>query len=465
MMSKITGWIRTTSLWINIAIICTVFFPPLIIFNLLGVGPLNNKALAFFNLMMCVILTLRYGLLKNLQGWFILFFMSWMVGTNLYSGADATKSLGCLLCRMWYICLLVYMVAYIVKDKVRYKWLVSMLGLTSLTASGAFVIILVKSTLQLVDISSKSDMLWGQIMNGRLNGMSNSNILGDTAVAILASAVWLFSLLKNSREEAKTHSLCKIIINIVSITSGLLSVLILSLSKSRGAIASAVIALGILSWFLIKDNKYIILKKMIFSMGMVTALCLLLAIIPKIYNFSVLKCVEGRFGLESERYITVHEKLIPTGEQTDWTSLTDRPLIWHAVINMLDEEPKWWITGITAAKSSEIYIRDIYYQRPDKIALHAHNGYIEVLYLYGIPGAIILGAILFVWLRSGLKIFFDKNESSSVRGLVAFAVAALAVGFVEIYPFPFNQLYLLCYFTFMTAGICERRCEDKNEND
>lgn len=477
MMRRITGWLKTTSLWINVAVIFTVLFPALIVLNLVGIGPLNNKVLALGNLLLCLILIGRYGVLKQSQRCLVLIFLIWMTGTSLYAGADIIKALGCLLNRMWYVCLMVYLVAIILDEKARRKWITTMLGFTVAFVIPVFGRILIKGTMQLVNSSYESNMLWGQIMNGRLNGMSNSNILGDAAVAILIASIWLVSIAASDSKITVIVFLPELIkmrkaiadkvFIVIGILGGIMSMLILGLSKSRGAIISSILSVGLLFLILEKSengNKKLMIRDFLAAIVAMAVFTVILFVVPKVYNSGVLNYVENRYGVQSEHYAYVHEKLISETDEANLTSLTDRPLIWRAVIKMLDEEPKWWITGITAAKSSEIYVRDIYYQRPDKIALHAHNGYVESLYLYGIPGALLLGIILIGWIRCGIKIFFNRKEKNCIRQLTVFAVASLMVGFVEIYPFPFNQLYLLSYFTFLAAGICEKRSEVKIED-
>lgn len=437
----------------------SILYIPGIFLQLVGISLINSKFVAVCNLLLLICLSVKYKLYLNRRMWYAAVFVTWMIITSLWQGAGIIKAVGNAQIRMWYLAFLICEVAYLLEEEYRKKWLYILLLVCSVVGVTFLVIVLVKTTSSVLIVNNVEDWAWGVIKNGRINAFSNANILGASSSAIFMSSTLIWVLHGIGPMPNK-----KIVYRAISIMGILVSMVILGLAGSRGAILATGFGAGIIVAEIIRNKLNItkilphiviaLMASAVIAVGLISIGTLTRAA----YADALIGKAERMYGIESEEYFEIKEQMTPSVSLYDMDSLSSRPLIWKAAFRMISENSDMLITGITAAKAPDTAIRDVYEGRPDKVEVHAHNGYVQVIFLYGIPGGFMLMVLLAEWILSWFKVFVSKNHYS--RYLLAFPIASLALGMVEIYPFPHTQFYLLTFFFFTTVGIC---CE-KTDN-
>lgn len=449
--------LQTISL-LHIGALLTILYIPGIFLQLIGISLINSKLLAVGNLFLLICISVKYKLYLNRRMWYAAVFVTWMIITSLWQGAGIIKAVGNAQIRMWYLAFLICEVAYLLEEEYRKKWLYIHLLVCSVVGVTFLVIVLIKTTSSVLIVNNVEDWAWGVVKNGRINAFSNANILGASSSAIFMSSVLIWVLHGIGPMPNK-----KIVYRAISIMGILVSMVILGLAGSRGAILATGFGIGFIVAEIIRNKLNItkilphIVIALMASATVAVGLISVGTLTRTAYADALIGKAEEMYGFESEEYFEIKEQMTPSVSLYDMDSLSSRPLIWKAAFRMISEDPNMLITGITAAKAPDTAIRDVYEGRPDKVEVHAHNGYVQAVFLYGIPGGFMLVVLLADWILSGTKIFVRKDHYS--RFLLAFPVAALALGIVEIYPFPHTQFYLLTFFFFATVGICCARTD------
>lgn len=463
--SSFKHFFENTNILLWIATIEGVFVVPAVALQLVRYTYINSKLLAIVNLSLVIIMVLRYKLWNMRVTWLLALFLAWTYATSLYRGTDLLKTFGCVTLRAWYLAILLCFVAIVLEKKWRKRWLYSLMAVGLTSESALFVIFISKATDALLHPEVETDTIWGLFKNGRIHAMSNANTVGIESAASVLMAVWLLltsiSNYKKAKESGhKFNAVCSMTGIVIWGIEGLISVVMLSLSGSRGSILATGLGMAVITFGSIWAKKKTKgACKIFLSMGMAVAAVAItvgIAYIPnKLYTVSANHYVADNASDEIRDSEDIGEQLRPFGVTYEVGTFTDRTLIWKAVFKNMDDDPVSWLTGITVPMAPYVFVQDVYEGRPDKPAVHAHNGYIESLWLYGIPGAILLAVMLVSWIISGLKLFFSKDEFlGTERLVVAFAVAAMAEGMVEVFPFPFTVDWTLTFMFFIAAGTC-----------
>lgn len=450
-------------------IVYLVAFPVLIIVQHYGYVWIRKKGVTILSLSLLIVLIFAFRLYSERITWFIGIFLVWMCVNALLVNGSVIKAFGGTTVGMWYVCLLAYFVAYLFAEKKKTIFmyllcLAEILGSVLITSK-----VLVTATGGLFGLNAQSSMLKGMFKIGRLHGLSNANTLGEVETVSILATIWLIIMTKEyvaSKKMSKAAGIALIALYAVFFAQ---SFFILCLSGSRGSIIATAGGVAVMIFAVSKDKLLtsdkcskeahkpigFLIKGIVLPVGIAVVAAVIFiscSFVPKkLYDMYAFGRAEKMYGADSDEYMAIKETLVPYGAGYEVSTLTDRTLIWNAVINMMDEEPIRWLTGVTSAEISNTYIQDVYEGRPDKVAYYSHNGYLEVLFAYGIPGALMLLIILIEWLVAGVRTTFG-NSLMGEKLAMAFAVSALAHGMVECTPFPRVSLFMVSFFFFVAAG-------------
>lgn len=422
-----------------------------------------SQILSMFNLCMIIVCLFRYRLWKYRACWLVGIILAWAYGTAIYKGADILKVFGCVSMRAWYLAIALFIVALVLDEKKRMKWLYCVCATGVVSATSFLGIFVVKATRELLYVSYVSDEKWGVIKSGRLHAMGNANTVGCEAVAAVLMATWLVYVSAVKQKRAKQKGRSKIATawfysGVVWFLAGAFDLVALGLSGSRGAILATAFGVSVMACGVVFRCKGGAWKRIVLSASTFLLVCVATIAISyaskQVYDVSIEYFVDNCDDSSLRNRTEVMGRLKPLGVTYEVGTLTDRTLIWKAVFQMMNENPEMWLTGITAPEVAYTFVQDVYEGRPDKPAVHAHNGYIQTLWTFGIPGALILVIILIDWGVEGIKAFFISKTAGPERFMVIFAVAALAEGMVEIFPFPFTVDWTLTFMFFIAVGTC-----------
>lgn len=440
-------------------LVCVLIFP-LLFLNTFEIKLISSKPAAVVFLLMDLSLIFIFVLWKDINVSLLVLFVVWMGFASMHEGTTAIKAFGGSTPRYWLICISVFLTGYLMRGDKRKKWISAMLASFVIPANICFVLVFIRALGNLFDTSKLTDLTYGEFRNGRLHGLNNANTLGAVAALSLVAFVWMaFEAFKKKK-----------ISIVLPAFFGLFDLLIIGLSRSRGAIFAGSCGIGIVifcyAYGKIKDangtnntlkhnisptNKKSF-KKVTGAIGvsLLVAIVCVFAIILLKKPFDACIRIIAKQKMSDSEYERIANTLVPYGMDYAIDTLTDRTLIWPATIRMFAENHLRWVFGYTAADSVGVRINYIYPGRPELWAVYAHNGLLQYLITYGIPGILLIAAIAIVWTISGLKLFFSEKPSP----IVAFGFIPLVLGIVEVHPFPFWALTFPTLLFFFAAGIC-----------
>lgn len=411
-------------------------------------GP-THKFLAPLFLVLVMLLVWQHNLWKYKLAWVYFAFFLWMSLTSFFSSWDILGSFGGPIPRVWFICTLFFIVGLVTDTEKRRRWLTWIFSLSALTYSITYIVCLKYATMALLNPDFESSMNLGIFRNGRLHAFGNANTLGVITVVSVLEGCWLIVRLYKAKRGW-----------IYCIPVGfyiLLSYLMLGLSRSRGsilAVAGGIAAFTFITIFQKGPKRSIKQFFLAFALTLTTiAVSLLLSFVPKtLYDAAALN-LASRSQLVSAN--DARELLTPVAIDDSIDNLSDRTLIWAAVIRMMNEKPVRWLTGITNANVHPNQIYDVYEGRPELTAYYAHSGYVESLLVYGLPGVFLLFVLIAEMIFAGVKSAFLSFPTKITSRLpISFAVAALINGVVEDLPIPYTSFRSLTAFFFLAAGCC-----------
>lgn len=442
--------------------LAAILIVPMIFLQMFGVNCISTRPAALVFFILDIVLIVRLRLFKRPHVVFLLLFLVWMECTSAFAGASFIKIVGGAVPRIWYVCVFGFLSAYVCRKEKRRQWILGLLGTILFSGIVTFSLILFHAIQSLVLGAEGRTEVLGVFRNGRLCAFGNMNTLGAMAVPVLLAAILL--LLMFERKEAffwkdnKTGIPC---IAMAGCFGGmLLAGLILSLSRSRGAILACGAAIGVIT-FRVCYERWILSETKLFKRVLAVCVPALTACFTVVVLFAVKELFDAvllrvvKTCVDAAAYREIREVLTPYGIGYALDTLTDRTLIWPAVIRGMQENKIRWLTGVTAAESSAIPINYIYENRPELSVTHAHNGYLQYLFMYGIPGFLLLLLNLAVWCKNGIKRIFSKQKEDFLSGAsVCFLILAVIMGIVEVYPFTAWGIHLISYLFFVVAGVC-----------
>lgn len=444
-----------------------LLLPLLFIWDSWDIGQLSS-GIAVICLCLISFLVLSFHVYKEPHFWVWMMTYLWIGCTAFYCGDDLVSSFGGWLIRKWLICGMFFLTAVLQKKEDRARWFKLIIILTVSVIS--FCCLSAELTASASLLIKKQVMLpvKGSLINGRLSAFGNPNRLAPiSAIGCMGTLSLMMCLLQDKRK----RSLCFAVL----FTILLIDCLALGWSRSRGTFIAISLAVGIFVFsqvFLFgKTKKLLKVPHSIAAMLLAASLTfgILISVKPvtskwiNLYSDKVLESAEADY---------VQTQLSDYGIGYGVSTMTDRTLYWRAVIEMMDDEPMLWVTGLTARRYKINMITGAYENRPEKSAYYEHNGYLDVLFLHGIPGAFLCAVLLCNWILCGIYTIFSRNKSSDMllqRGSAAIAFMIIVNGMVENYPFPTLSHFPQTYLFFLISGVCwasfhfDNRRETDNE--
>lgn len=458
MIKRVLLWAKTTDIWIVLAQIYTVFLCLFMIKNgLYGLAE-SDKYVGLAAFVLLMILSFRYSLYKRFVWWvFAVFFVMTYI-SGFVEGFGIMRTFGSSVHRNWYIYLLAMVVARTLKEQKKMRWLIILFSVQTTALAIVFIISVISATKKLFNSDYQVFHRFGSFVSGRLSTFSSSNTAGPAAAILILLSVILIYLLKGFRFRILTNVFLGIYIVIGWIALGL--------SRSRGAIIATSIGLGVFFFTIIYDRIKTYKIKAFFAASAVCAgvalVSLGICLVPKpVFDVCVTTYAEK---MRPDLADLVKEKMEVADVTHGLTTLTDRTQIWTATINMLDEKPRRWVIGITPQKIPETYVLDIYEGRPEITIMSVHNGYLEQLFIYGIPGATITALLLCIWMvRIVICVLWQKTTTQD-KILASLPALAVVNAMVEAFLFPFYVIYPISFYFFVGEGCLEGTMEKKEKS-
>ena len=455
MVKKAFLWAKNTELWIVLAQIYTVFLCLFIMKCHIFGSDEWDKAVGVVALCLLLLLVFRYKFYKRIQFWliFVLFSMTYLEGLIIH--LSLLKSVGSSIHRNWYIYLLAMAVGLVSEGKRKKIWVNVLFIVQSTVMAVFFVISIVSATNKLLNPQYEVHKNFGSFVSGRLSTFGSPNTAGPAAAVLILITILLIYRTRDFKYRIVTNILFSLYILIGWIELGL--------CRSRGSIVAAAAGIGVFFFIVVYDKhketavKGFFLGVLVCTVVTIASAAILL--VPKpVYDKSAVSYVKATNPEDAER---VEEELDCYGITYALDNLTDRTNIWSATIKMLSEKPSRWITGVMPQRVWEVPILDVYEGRPEIPVTTAHNGYLEQLFMYGIPGAAILAVLLIIWVGCAFKAVFSNVVTTKDKIPAVLMVAALINAMVEAFLFPFRTIYPISFFFFMSEGCLEGAAVEK----
>ncbi len=445
-------------LWLVLAqILCFCTFAIYYIARM-GIHTKGQRIAGLAAFLLCIVLFVRYRLYKNGMALLITAFLLWSVVTSLLEHAGPVMAFGNTMVRSWYICLLFMLVTYVAEEKTRDRFLVFFFVLFSIFTAAIFILSFVNVTMIELKPGFSGIPHLGTFISGRLSLFGGPNSAGPMAqLLILISAILICRFRK-----AKFHVPLVILFSLTLLAG----VVAISLTRCRTGMIATAAGLGLFAFIIVREKfiekraKAMALGIVAFFVVMVLSFCIML--IPKrAYDAVVFSFAEQSEEIDAEEVgseLEVYELTYSIG------NLTDRTLIWTALIRMLNEKPVLWITGETAAYKTGMVI-GVYPERPDIPIFSAHNGLLEMLATFGIPGLMFTAAMLIVWIVSAIRLVFSDSHSIGTKAVTTVCLAVFINSLTESYLFPNTLLYLSAVVFFMIMGYIRSEMKDKEQKE
>lgn len=138
----------------------------------------------------------------------------------------------------------------------------------------------------------------------------------------------------------------------------------------------------------------------------------------------------------------------------------DRQIVWRAALRLLQEQPKFLLTGTTTTLSPQLVNR---YILPGEYAglpfAHVHNIYLQTLVSWGLPGLLLLTAFLAAFLRAARRVLMHHKLPSWQRITPVPALYVLLCETVDCFT-RFSEdsplLLFACLFAGLTLALAAR---------
>ncbi len=455
MVKKAFSWAKNTELWIVLAQIYTIFLCFFMLkYHVLGQVE-ADKWVGAVALCLLIIMALRYELYKRIQCMLLAVLLVMTYVTGFMSHRTVLQSFGSPVQRNWYIYLLVMTVGFALQGKKKSRWINIMLVVQATIFAVTFVCSMIVATRKLLEHEYHDTYKLGSFVSGRLSTFGSPNTAGPAAVVlILVTLILIYRTF-----DFKYRVLTNIIFSLYLVIGWAE----LGLSRSRGAILAAAGGIGIFFFVLIYD-RYKEKRVKGFALGAMACIVITVAsaalfLVPKpVYDKVMTAYEEAANPEDSER---VKDKLDCYEITYAIDNLTDRTDIWRATMNMMREKPSRWLIGVLPHRVWEVPILDVYEGRPEIPVTTVHNGYLQQLFMYGIPGATLLAILLFIWVAIAFRAVFSKEVATRDKVLVIFMAAAAINAMVEAFLFPFYIIYQISFYFFMSKGCLEGALESK----
>lgn len=457
-MKKLLRYGMTTELWLWISFAVALILCPCGLLSIMSKLPATiDKGLGILCLFLCFLMVIRYELFKKYMFWIYFGIFGWMIAQGIHERVSLMRILGDSTQRTWYMCTLALLVFYVMPKEKLNRTLSVFLSTEIFFLSTYFILAIINASLSLVREDYVAYKFMGKFVGGRLSCFGNPNSAGIVAATLIMISIW--SLVNSIRlEKLKVLARCIASVGLV------VGTIALSLSRSRGSMVAVSAGVGVAVFILLYKGEHS-KKKLAVSMLFAISVMFLsggsLLLSKEIYNKIITEKVRVNSGIEASEEIN--------GELNSYeltyavNTITDRTLIWPTTLKMLDEKPEKWIWGYASHDpENKLFIYDVYEGRPEIMTVNSHSGYLQQLYMYGIPGAALTLMLLVAWGIQAAILAFSGAVPTEDRIPVAIVVTALVNATVEIFLFPSAQIYPITLFFFTAAGVISRQMKDSS---
>ncbi len=457
-MKNIIQRIMKTELWIKVSFAVTLLLCPCGLLSIMSKLPTSlDKGLGILCLFLCFILVFRYELFKKYMFWIYFCIFGWMIAQGIHERVSLVRILGDSTQRTWYMCTLALVVFYVIPKERKDKALSLFLSTEIFFLSAYFVLAIINASLSLINENYIAYKYFGKFVGGRLSCFGNPNPAGNVAATLIIISIWnLVCSIK--LEKFKILSRC------ISTVGLIVGTIALSLTRSRGSMVAVSVGVGVTVLILMYKGEHDKRKLVASLLLMISAIlfsCGILLLPKEIFNRIVTEEVRARSGIEASAEI--NDELNSYELTYAVNTITDRTMIWPTTIKMLNEKPEKWIWGFASHNpENKLFIYDVYEGRPEIMTVNSHSGYLQQLYMYGIPGAALTLMLLAAWGIQSAVIAFSPNISPEDRIPVAIVATALINAMVEIFLFPSSQIYPITLFFFTAAGVISRQMKESS---
>ena len=225
--------------------------------------------------------------------------------------------------------------------------------------------------------------------------------------------------------------------------SMLLMYIAIALQRSRTVWIAFAVAVGLLaaSWLLALPWKS--LPKYLFMAAPAVA-----------YAFLAYKS----FSVVNDVFSAFHKVPSLAGYLENRKTVASRSRIWMAEIRFLMENPKALLFGQPRGAIAENMHR--FYNGHNE-SVHLHNGFMQVVAMYGLPGLVLLCSFLFALARKALRVYFTK-EMAPERILTLLLIGIVFDGLME--PVFTAWVGLPTAVFMLAAGWMTRACAERSTN-
>ena len=375
--------------------------------------------------------------------WAVFLSLAW-ISTIVNLGVSIDFFLSKFLCT-WMMFLALYYVVQIINDPK--ELLKQTFGVYSAGLCLLCLYVLANATASLNYEIPLHDKVNGCFLSGRICALYNANIFAFTCVTLIVSSVFAYL------------SFCKRI-RLLFVFTGIVGWFCLGLTGCRTGMIGVSLAMGltVFSEFhagkLRLGTKSALLKNILpVLISFLTFLFLLESFMLPVHLYRLVLTVAANLMGQSDILTNVSSLVIRRISDDDGT-FSDRTLIWPRGIAQCLKNPRRFLLGISPL-SKEV-VSGIYEGHHEITAPHAHNTYIDLLRKHGVLGFITWMSLLVMWAGIGIRILFDKEESSQIRCLMASIAGILVMGLVESVPFSYTAWCYTAIPFFLACGYCYR---------
>ena len=347
----------------------------------------------------------------------------------------------------WYVCFLGFVIGYITRSPWGKRVISLAVYLYTLVSAGIYGMIALIATGSLITGTARLPQVGAYFQNGRLTAYGNANILGQFVTVSFFTSLWI-CLERNEGRRRKIY-------RVTGLASSLICIFVLGLTRSRSAFVAVIagLVIGLL---------YLLREKLPYGISLAKRLSVYAAasILLTVFMFFLFAGSKAGYdifvnagkelaGVESEETHISELEAYPLTYSLN--NLTDRTYIWPAtMMEIAESNGNLWL-GCTAPLYNAREIGYVYPERPDLGAAHPHNGYLDTLRIFGIPGAGLLTCFL-LFGGQAVVACFRRKKSTNIADIMIVCSGAVH-GITTLSPFPGREMLVpVCLFFFLCLG-------------
>lgn len=459
---------KVYSIWLKafrVTVFCIFLFYTFLLFSTLYVGSLYR----YVYKLSAIVLVFTYILFRRLRDGIefkLLFaYCVWLVAVRIYDGGLFVEGTKDYIVNQGVIMPLLGFALLIPAEK-RLKWL-DVMAIIYCAAYTVIGIICIYGVINQVEIMNplEDGILLCRIANGnRLYVFSNScNAAGAWYAMACAFLAYLFFRYR------------KLPARVFIVLAFIVCYLVIALTYSRSCMLSFSISLAMVIAVAIQHH-FKIRKTAHKAIALVLVMCICAPLAYKSFtattnlvNKVTIAVLEERrdkllaeadsseASAEAEQIEETVERVETTGEELNnrGSDSSGRTKLWYAALISLRDDPARIITG--SINSMEVTNRIAMEELPEGFTTshelpHHHNSYLELLMYGGLPGFLLMMAVLVIIVLKSVRLFFTENEGATptIKSLIAIVAGIMVYNMFET---SFIHKYYMCTAVyFIVAG-------------